>query len=157
LLSRESEQNSTPPNPNPNPNPNNKNTTQKTQKKIDTHGGHQTNLGLWKGFTEGYTHAVFDGGDWCHQAPARSLTVAIVCGAGEAAWDGGEPSTCAYTSTLSTPAACSAAGLAALEAEYASLLAEEAALRAEIEAEAAAKAAAEAAGGAAGQAARDEL
>jgi Glucosidase II beta subunit-like protein len=55
--------------------------------------------------------AVFEGGDYCHQAPARSLRVKLECGAEEHAWDASEPETCAYIVHAATPAACKAESL----------------------------------------------
>ena len=50
--------------------------------------------------------AVFDGGDYCHKAPARSLRVRLECGSEERAWDASEPEVCSYAVHASTPAAC---------------------------------------------------
>lgn len=86
------------------------------------------------------TQAVFDGGDFCHQHPARSLRVKLECGADERAWGASEPSTCSYSVHASSPAACKAEKLAELNASLQGLLAEEAALQAEIDAEEAARA-----------------
>ncbi len=38
-----------------------------------------------------HPQAVFDGGDYCHKAPPRSLRVKIECGSEEKAWDASEP------------------------------------------------------------------
>lgn len=59
--------------------------------------------------------AVFEGGDYCHKHPARSLRVKLECGGEERAWAASEPSTCAYTVHASTPAACKADTLKELE------------------------------------------
>lgn len=50
--------------------------------------------------------AVFDGGDYCHKNPARSLRVNLECGGTEQAWGASEPETCAYVVYATTPAAC---------------------------------------------------
>jgi hypothetical protein len=50
--------------------------------------------------------AVFEGGDYCHKAPPRSLRVRIECGTEEKAWDASEPEVCSYAVHASTPAAC---------------------------------------------------
>jgi hypothetical protein len=62
-----------------------------------------------------FAQAVFDGGDYCHKHPARSLRVKLECGGEERAWDASEPSTCAYTVHASTPAACKADTLKELQ------------------------------------------
>ncbi|WIA37222.1 hypothetical protein OEZ86_014172 [Tetradesmus obliquus] len=103
--------------------------------QVDNGGGHETSLGLWRGFEKGGTEAVFDGGDYCHKAPARSLRVRLECGSEEKAWDASEPEVCSYAVHASTPAACKTDRLKQLEDIMASLLAEEAALAAEIAAE----------------------
>lgn len=59
--------------------------------------------------------AVFEGGDYCHKHPARSLRVKLECGGEERAWDASEPSTCAYVVHASTPAACRAERLKELQ------------------------------------------
>ncbi|GBF96865.1 glucosidase 2 subunit beta [Raphidocelis subcapitata] len=125
--------------------------------QVDNGAGHETNLGKWRGFEKGYTEGVFENGDWCHQAPARSMRVTFVCGTDEAAWGGGEPSTCAYAATMSTPAACKEEQLKALEDRLAALIREEEELAGEIAAEEAARAAALKAQREAAEAARDEL
>jgi hypothetical protein len=84
---------------------------------------------------------VFDGGDWCYQAPQRSLRVHISCALSESSWGASEPSTCVYASNMASPVACSEGGLAALQGQLDRLLAEEAALAAEIAADEAAAAA----------------
>lgn len=50
--------------------------------------------------------AYFSNGDPCGGAPARSLTVNLVCGHEENMWGGEEPATCVYTVWMSTPLAC---------------------------------------------------
>lgn len=59
-----------------------------------------------------HAQAVFDGGDPCYNAPARSLTVLLECGEHERMWGGEEPETCVYTVRMSTPAACKLEDLA---------------------------------------------
>lgn len=59
--------------------------------------------------------AVFEGGDYCHKHPARSLRVKLECGGEERAWDASEPNTCAYMVHASTPAACKAEKLKELQ------------------------------------------
>lgn len=66
-----------------------------------------TNLGSWKGFEDDYTVMKFEGGSHCWNGPSRSMTVTLECGASEELVDVDEPSTCTYTATLKTPAACS--------------------------------------------------
>lgn len=100
--------------------------------QIDNGGGHETNLGFWKGFEKGGTEAVFEGGDYCHKHPARSLRVKLECGGEERGWDASEPNTCAYQVYASTPAACKAEKLKELQTAYDALLAEEEALAKEI-------------------------
>ncbi|KAI8473523.1 MAG: glucosidase II beta subunit-like-domain-containing protein [Monoraphidium minutum] len=124
--------------------------------QVDNHGGHETSLGAWKGFEKGYTEGVFENGDWCHQAPARSMRVTLECGEYESASDASEPSTCGYVAKLVTPAACKKEELQALEDRLAALVAEEAALAKDIaEEDAARRAAWKAAAAAAGD--RSEL
>lgn len=103
--------------------------------QVDNNGGHETRLGFWKGFESAGTEAVFDGGDYCHKAPARSLRVKIECGPEEKAWDASEPEVCTYVVHAATPAACKQDRLKELEDTMAALLAEEASLAAEIAAE----------------------
>ncbi|KAF8065786.1 glucosidase 2 subunit beta [Scenedesmus sp. PABB004] len=103
--------------------------------QVDNGGGHETSLGVWKGFEKGGSEALFDGGDYCHKAPARSLRVRIECGPAERAWEASEPEVCTYVVHAATPAACKKEKLEELEASMAALLAEEAALAAEIAAE----------------------
>jgi hypothetical protein len=64
---------------------------------------------------EPLAQAVFEGGDYCHKHPARSLRVKLECGGDERAWDASEPSTCAYLVHASTPAACKAERLQELQ------------------------------------------
>ena len=125
--------------------------------QVDNNAGHETSLGRWRGFEKGYTEGVFDNGDWCHQAPARSMRVTFQCGLEEAAWGASEPSTCTYAATMATPAACKEDDLKALEARLAELLQEERALAEEIAAEEAERKAALAKRRAAQAAAKDEL
>lgn len=58
---------------------------------------------------------MFEGGDYCHKHPARSLRVILECDTEERAWGASEPSTCAYTVYASTPAACKSDTLKELE------------------------------------------
>jgi hypothetical protein len=99
---------------------------------------------------------VFENGDWCHQAPARSMRVTFQCGLEESAWGGSEPATCAYAAAMATPAACRQEDLQALEDRLAALIKEEAELAKEIAEEEAARQAAFRAHAAAA-AAKDEL
>lgn len=62
-----------------------------------------------------FTQAVFEGGDYCHKNPARSLRVKLECGGDERAWSASEPSTCAYIIHASTPAACRSESLQELQ------------------------------------------
>lgn len=64
--------------------------------------------------------AVFEGGDYCHKHPARSLRVKLECGGEERAWDASEPNTCAYMVHASTPAACKAEKLKELQVGFCS-------------------------------------
>ena len=100
---------------------------------------------------------MFDNGDWCHQAPARSMRVSFVCGTEENAWGASEPATCAYAASMATPAACREEDLQALEDRLAALVREEAELAKEIAEEEEARAAALKARREAAGAARDEL
>lgn len=125
--------------------------------QVDNGAGHVTNLGKWRGFEKGYTEGVFDNGDWCQQAPARSLRVHFECGLTERAWDASEPSVCAYAAHMATPAACKEEELGALEAKLAELIKEEEDLAREIREEEEARRAAFKAHAAASQAGRDEL
>lgn len=52
------------------------------------------------------TAGVMRGGDRCSGGVARSLTIRFVCGKTEALDRVQETSTCAYATTLATPAAC---------------------------------------------------
>lgn len=104
--------------------------------------------------TQKRAQGVFENGDWCHQAPARSMRVTFECGLEEHAYGASEPSTCAYAANLATPAACKKDDLKILEDRLAALIKEEAELAAEIEEEERARAAARAAAAAA---AKDEL
>jgi len=78
---------------------------------------------------------VFENGDWCHQAPARSMRITFECGLEESAWGASEPSTCAYSASMATPAACKQEDLKQLEDRLAALIREEAELAKEIEEE----------------------
>lgn len=48
----------------------------------------------------------FTNGQHCYQGPNRSMTVTLECGVDEELLAVDEPSKCAYTATLRTPAAC---------------------------------------------------
>lgn len=97
------------------------------------------------------------------------MRVTFTCGLEESAWGASEPSTCAYASSVATPAACKEEDLAALQGKLEALVKEEEELRKEIEAEEAerraafkqaaaeAAAAAAAAEGLSGGAVKDEL
>jgi protein kinase C substrate 80K-H len=84
---------------------------------------------------------MWDGGDFCANAPQRSFTVELECGTETKAWGASEPSTCVYTAKMSTPIACDEEGLAAVQGELQKLLDEEAAIAREIAEAEAAKAA----------------
>jgi len=64
-------------------------------------------LGTWKEWRNGHAQMLFTGGQHCHatQAP-RSFTVSVVCGLANKLVDIREPSTCSYSATLESPAAC---------------------------------------------------
>jgi hypothetical protein len=68
-----------------------------------------TDLGHWKGWKEGSGHTVmvYEGGSHCWQAPARNTQVTLKCGPDTVLSQVEEPSRCAYTAVLETPAACS--------------------------------------------------
>jgi len=150
--------------------------------------GHETSLGKWAGIERGAPEgegaaaggegeggqgrpgaaageagvAVFSGGDWCQNGPARSLRARLVCGAEFRAWGASEPETCVYAATVSAPQACSQEGLAALERAAAALEAEQRRLAGQIAADEAARRQEAAAGeeeeqGAAPAAGHDEL
>lgn len=133
--------------------------------QVDGAGG-ETSLGKWQGIEVGEAHqgaeAVFSGGDWCQNGPARSLRAKLVCGADFEVSGASEPATCVYSATVTAPQACSAEGLAKLEEAVRELDAEQARLAEEIAADEAARRAeeaaeAEAAAGGGGGAAHDEL
>ena len=69
-----------------------------------------TRLGHYESF-EAHANNVtkslkFAHGDHCWNGPARSLEVALVCGADTQILDVDEPSTCVYKATVATPAVC---------------------------------------------------
>jgi protein kinase C substrate 80K-H len=127
--------------------------------------GAETSLGKWQGIEVGDAHqgaeAVFSGGDWCQNGPARSLRAKLVCGSDFEVSGASEPATCVYSATVTLPQACTAAGLEQLEEAVRELDAEQARLAEEIAADEAARRAeaeAEAAGaGGGGSGAHDEL
>jgi len=106
-------------------------------------GHNRAGLGKWAGFAPPAAPggvapaALFDGGDACWEAPARSLRVALACGQMTELSDASETAKCVYAATLRTPAACSAEGVAALAAEVSAQEALLARLEAVVAAEAA--------------------
>jgi protein kinase C substrate 80K-H len=66
------------------------------------------NLGTFGGWKEGSDHSVmeFTGGQQCWNGPTRSLTLTLECGSEDALLQIDEPSKCAYSARMSTPAAC---------------------------------------------------
>lgn len=60
------------------------------------------------------------------------MRVRFECGLHESAWGASEPATCAYASSMATPAACKEEELHALEARLAALVKEEEELAKEI-------------------------
>jgi len=64
-----------------------------------------TSVGNWKHWES--THVgIFDGGQYCHGGPDRSLRVKFQCGPDEEILEVSEPSRCAYEAKISHPAAC---------------------------------------------------
>lgn len=92
-----------------------------TQKQLTGHGG--TSMGRWDGPSAGWVadsqHSQLDfkGGQGCWQGPERSCRVFVSCGADNVLSDTQEPNKCEYTMKFLTPAACTPATLAALEAQ----------------------------------------
>ena len=82
--------------------------------QVEHHAG--TSLGSWKGFDDSGDHMKFGDGDYCWQGPHRSMTVRIKCGSTEVLTKITEPSRCEYAAEMTTPAACSEEGVAALKA-----------------------------------------
>lgn len=72
-------------------------------------GRRSTGLGTWEGFAEtgGETVMRFVNGDACWQGPNRSMVVKLRCGPIDSFDAVSEPSRCAYTGVLTTPAFCS--------------------------------------------------
>ncbi len=65
-----------------------------------------TKLGSWRGFEDGSKQFVFDGGQYCWNAGARTLTVTLTCSDENAITSVDEPEVCRYAMAFSTPAAC---------------------------------------------------
>ncbi len=92
-----------------------------TQKPLNGAGG--TSMGRWDGtgagWVEGSDHSQLDfkGGQGCWQGPERSCRVMVSCGADNVLSDTQEPNKCEYTMKFVTPAACTPATLAALQAQ----------------------------------------
>lgn len=82
--------------------------------QVEHHSG--TSLGSWQGFDDSGDHMQFQNGDYCWQGPNRSMTVRITCGSTEIVGKVAEPSRCEYTAEMTSPAACSEEGVAALRA-----------------------------------------
>ncbi|KAA0146712.1 hypothetical protein FNF27_06829 [Cafeteria roenbergensis] len=78
-----------------------------------------TSLGKFSGWQEGSDHSVmlFTDGQSCWNGPARSMTVSFECGSEDKVLAVDEPSKCAYSSRMSTPAACDANAAKALRLE----------------------------------------
>ena len=75
-------------------------------------GGGSTKIGTWKGFGEGgHTTMLFDNGQYCWNAGARTLTVSMSCGQANKVLGVEEPEVCKYAMRLETPAACTEADL----------------------------------------------
>lgn len=70
-----------------------------------------TNLGRFHAITKdeekGHFIMEFTEGTKCWGGPARSMSIRFVCGLEEHLKDVEEPSRCAYSATLTTPAVCS--------------------------------------------------
>ncbi|GAX85894.1 hypothetical protein CEUSTIGMA_g13310.t1 [Chlamydomonas eustigma] len=102
-----------------------------SQMEANSHNN-KVNLGTWRGFSEGYTTALFDGGDACANAPQRSMRVYLQCGAEEILHSGSEPSTCVYQSAFVTPLACTHQEHQSIMTELQQLLSLQAEVQAEI-------------------------
>ncbi|GIL71755.1 hypothetical protein Vretifemale_2066 [Volvox reticuliferus] len=89
-------------------------------------------VGRWYGFSEDYKVMYFSGGDECWNVGPRSMTVYLSCGLDERLSDGEEPSTCAYSAKMTTPAVCTQAELEELQQQMANLEAFEEEVRAQI-------------------------
>lgn len=77
-----------------------------------------TLLGEWKEWKKKYTQMSYTGGKRCWGAGDREALVTVACGLENEITDVDEPSTCSYTMTLLTPAACSAEHAQALRMNY---------------------------------------
>lgn len=65
------------------------------------------NLGVWNGFQDNYSFALFGNGDFCGAISApRSLRLELQCSLSEELYDCEEPATCAYACKFTTPTAC---------------------------------------------------
>ncbi|GLI63943.1 hypothetical protein VaNZ11_007084 [Volvox africanus] len=89
-------------------------------------------VGRWYGFSEDYKVMYFSGGDECWNVGPRSMTVYLSCGLDERLSDGEEPSTCAYSAKMTTPAVCTQAELEELQQQMVNLEAFEDEVRAQI-------------------------
>ena len=68
-------------------------------------GGMATSIGKWEGFGEGgHTQMRFTNGQHCWNAGARTLTVALTCGAENKILGVEEPEVCKYAMRFETPA-----------------------------------------------------
>ncbi|GIL45932.1 hypothetical protein Vafri_3043 [Volvox africanus] len=96
--------------------------------------GHSNSVtvGRWYGFSEDYKVMYFSGGDECWNVGPRSMTVYLSCGLDERLSDGEEPSTCAYSAKMTTPAVCTQAELEELQQQMVNLEAFENEVRAQI-------------------------
>ena len=87
--------------------------------------GSKTLVGRWEGFGEGgdYKTMRFANGQHCWNAGARTLTVALSCGAENKILGVEEPEVCKYAMRFETPAACTEADVAAAQRDLEQLAA----------------------------------
>ena len=90
-------------------------------KQKDKNGG-STTIGKWQGFGEGaHTEMLFDNGQHCWNAGARTLRVSLTCATEHKILGVEEPEVCKYTMRLETPAACTDEHLAEAQRDAAAL------------------------------------
>lgn len=65
-----------------------------------------TSLGRWARWEDDHKTMIFENGQSCWNGPRRSMKVTVECAATTSLGSVDEPSTCAYTAVLKTPAAC---------------------------------------------------
>ena len=85
-------------------------------KQKDSSGG-STQIGKWERFSEDHSQMIFENGQYCWNAGARTLTVSLSCATANKILGVEEPEVCKYAMRLETPAACTAEDLEAAEAD----------------------------------------